>query len=124
MVAVIMMSTSMFHGLLQEIAQALSRKKIDAGYRQQLTDNVLPYIESGNAGLDDDLYDLAYASCYTDDDWRALAEAFETMGGDWQCYQPRPPAESHHSPFEKRNLNAPHQYHDCTNSSPMVSQFL
>lgn len=70
--------------LLQEIAQALSRKKIDAGYRQKLLDNALPYIESGNAGLDDDLYDVAYAACYTDDDWRALAEAFETMGGDWK----------------------------------------
>jgi len=69
--------------LLQEIAQALSRKKIDAGYRQKLLDNALPYIESGNAGLDDDLCDLAYAACYTDNDWRALAEAFETMGGDW-----------------------------------------
>ena len=70
--------------LLQEIAQALSRKKIEATYRQQLLDDVLPYIESGNAGLDDDLYDLAYATCYTDDDWQALAEAFETMGGDWK----------------------------------------
>lgn len=75
-----------FHvsNLLQEIAQALSRKKIEATYRQQLLENVLPYIESGNAGLDDDLYDLAYAACYEDDDWRALAEAFETMGGDWK----------------------------------------
>ena len=74
-----------FHvsSLLHEIAQVLSRKKIDAGYRQKLLDNALPYIESGNAGLDDDLYDLAYAACYTDDDWRALAQAFETMGGEW-----------------------------------------
>ncbi len=74
-----------FHvsSLLQEIAQMLSRKKIDAGYRQKLLDNALPYIESGNAGLDDDLYDLAYAACYTNDDWRALAEAFETMGDNW-----------------------------------------
>lgn len=70
--------------LLQELTQALSRKKIEAAYRQQLLDNVLPYIESGNAGLDDDLYDVAYAACYTDDDWRALAEALETMGGDWK----------------------------------------
>jgi len=75
-----------FHvsSLLQQIAQVLSRKKVDADYRQKLLDNALPYIESGNAGLDDDLYDLAYAACYTDDDWRALAEAFETMGGDWK----------------------------------------
>jgi len=70
--------------LLQEITQALSRKKIEAPYRQQLLDNVLPYIRSGNAGLDDDLYEVAYAACYTDDDWWALAEAFESMGGDWK----------------------------------------
>lgn len=70
--------------LLQEIAQALSRKKVDADYRQKLLDHALPYIESGNAGLDDDLYDLAYAACYTDDDWRALAQTFETMGGNWK----------------------------------------
>lgn len=75
-----------FHvsGLLQQIAQMLSRKKVDADYRQKLLDMVLPYIESGNAGLDDDLYDVAYAACYTNDDWRALAESFETMGGDWK----------------------------------------
>ena len=75
-----------FHvsSLLREIAQTLSRKKTETAYRQQLLDKVLPYIESGNAGLDDDLYDVAYATCYTDDDWRALAEAFETMGGDWK----------------------------------------
>ena len=70
--------------LLQEITQALSRKKIEAPDRQQLLDNVLPYIRSGNAGLDDDLYEVAYAACYTDDDWWALAEAFESMGGDWK----------------------------------------
>lgn len=69
--------------LLQKIALTLSRKKTEAAYRQQLLNNVLPYIESGNAGLDDDLYDVAYAACYIDDDWRALAETFETMGGDW-----------------------------------------
>ncbi|MCU7960692.1 MAG: hypothetical protein KZQ58_12005 [gamma proteobacterium symbiont of Bathyaustriella thionipta] len=74
-----------FHvsSLLQDIAQALSRKKTGAGYRQKLLDNALPYIESGNAGLDDDLYNLAYAACYSDDDWRALAQAFEIMGGNW-----------------------------------------
>lgn len=70
--------------LLQEIARALSRKKIEADYRHELLDSVLPYIESGNAGLDDDLYDVAYATCYTEDDWRALAETLETMGGDWR----------------------------------------
>lgn len=71
--------------LLYEVEQALSRKKIEATYRHQLLDNVLPYIKSGNAGLDDDLYAVAYATCLSDEDWRALAEAFESMGGGWQC---------------------------------------
>ncbi len=70
--------------LLQEITDELSQKKIEAPYRQQLLDDVLPYIQSGQAGLDDDLYDLANATCYSDDDWLVLAEAFETMGGDWK----------------------------------------
>lgn len=70
--------------LLHDIAEVLSRKKIDAGYRQKLLDHALPYIDSGNAGLDDDLYNVAYAACYSEDDWRALAEAFETMGEDWK----------------------------------------
>lgn len=71
-------------GLLHEIEQALSRKKIEADYRHELLNNVLPYIESGNAGLDDALYDVACATCATDGDWRALAESFEAMGGDWR----------------------------------------
>ena len=76
-------------GLLYQIEQRLSQKKIDAGYRRELLDEVLPYIESGNAGLDDPLYDLAYATCYDDNDLRFLAEAFETMAGDWKIKHAR-----------------------------------
>jgi hypothetical protein len=70
--------------LLYEIEQMLSRKKIDAGYRRELLNNVLPYIDSGNAGLDDDLYAVAYAACYDNHDLRLLAEAFEAMQGEWK----------------------------------------
>lgn len=70
--------------LLYEIEQRLSRKKIEAEYRDELLDDVLPYIESSNAGLDDGLYEVAYAACYNDNDLRKLAEAFEMMRGDWQ----------------------------------------
>ncbi len=70
--------------LLYEIEQMLSRKTIDAGYRRELLNSVLPYIDSGNAGLDDDLYALAYAACYNDHDLRLLAEAFESMQGEWK----------------------------------------
>jgi hypothetical protein len=45
---------------------------------------VLPYIKSGNAGMDDILYEVAYAACYDDDDLRTLAQAFETMPGEWK----------------------------------------
>ena len=75
--------------LLYQIEQKLSRKKIDAKYRHELLTNVLPYIESGNAGLDDPLYDLAYATCYDDNDLRFLAESFEAMGGDWKIEHAR-----------------------------------
>jgi len=75
--------------LLYQIEQKLSKKKIDAEYRRELLDNVLPYIESGNAGVDDALYDLAYATCYDDNDLRFLAEAFEAMGGDWKIEHAR-----------------------------------
>jgi hypothetical protein len=75
--------------LLYQIEQKLSRKKIDVEYRHELLTSVLPYIESGNAGLDDPLYDLAYATCYDDNDLRFLAESFETMGGDWKIEHAR-----------------------------------
>ncbi|MEX0827870.1 MAG: hypothetical protein WD005_02855, partial [Haliea sp.] len=29
-------------------------------------------------------YAVAYATCYSNDDWRALAQALEALGGDWQ----------------------------------------
>jgi hypothetical protein len=76
--------------LLYEIEQKLSkRNKIEAVFRHELLDNVLPYIESGNAGLDDALYDVAYATCYDDNDLRTLAEAFERMPGDWKTEHAR-----------------------------------
>jgi hypothetical protein len=58
--------------LLYEIQNRLNEKNIDSEYRQELLNKVLPYIESGNAGLDDQLYDVAYACCYEDADWRQI----------------------------------------------------
>ena len=76
--------------LLYEIEQKLSKKnRIEPRFRHELLDNVLPYIESGNAGLDDALYDVAYATCYDNNDLRALAEAFERMPGDWKTEHAR-----------------------------------
>jgi tetratricopeptide (TPR) repeat protein len=42
----------------------------------------MPYIESGNAGMDDMLYEVAYGTCRDKDDWRYFAECLETMGKD------------------------------------------
>jgi len=70
-------------GLLYEISEALGKKKVSREYRQNLLDEVLPYIRSGNAGLDDDLYDAAYAACFDNEDLRDLAERFEAIGRSW-----------------------------------------
>ncbi len=71
-------------GLLFEIQKKLDGKDVPAEYRYDLIDNLLPYIESSNAGLDDELYGVAYATCYNDDDWRSLAEALENMQDKWK----------------------------------------
>ncbi len=69
--------------LLYELFEKLRKNKTPAEYREELLDEVLPYIRSGNAGMDDALYDVAYAACYTHEDLRALAERFEALGRDW-----------------------------------------
>ena len=46
------------YGCEKEKKSYLAGKNIDSKYRQELIDEVLPYIESGNAGLDDQLYDV------------------------------------------------------------------
>jgi hypothetical protein len=71
------------YDLLYELSKRLQENKIPRKYRQELLDEVLPYIHSGNAGLDDALYDVAYATCYDEEDLRGLAERFEEIGRDW-----------------------------------------
>jgi hypothetical protein len=70
-------------GLLSEITDKLDSKKASADFRTDLLNNVLPYIRSANAGLDDSLYDVAYACCYNNNDLRQLAGYFAEMGRDW-----------------------------------------
>lgn len=69
--------------LMYDIQQKLGGKKIEEKIRWQLLDEVLPFIKSANAGLDDPLYDLAYAACYSDEDWRRLALALEAINKEW-----------------------------------------
>jgi len=70
-------------GLMHDIQRKLAGKQIEEKVRRQLLDEVLPFIKSCNAGLDDPLYDLAYATCYINEDWRRLAQALEAMNRDW-----------------------------------------
>ena len=75
--------------LLYQIRTQLDSKKVESGHRREILDQVLPFIESGNAGMDDPLYDVAYAACYDDSELRKLAEAFEAMPGDWKATNAR-----------------------------------
>ena len=76
-------------GLLDQIRTQLDSKKVGSDHRREILDRVLPFIESGNAGMDDMLYEVAYAACYDDSDLRGLAEAFEVMQGDWELTNAR-----------------------------------
>jgi tetratricopeptide (TPR) repeat protein len=69
--------------LLYELSEKLRKNKFPGKYRQEILDEILPYIQSGNAGMDDALYEAAYAACYDDDDLRDLAERFEATGRNW-----------------------------------------
>jgi hypothetical protein len=76
-------TTDLAAELLDQIRERLDSKKVDVDHRREILDRVLPYIKSGNAGLDDLLYEVAYAACYDDEDLRGLAEAFEAMNNAW-----------------------------------------
>jgi len=75
--------------LLDQIRTQLNSKKVGSDHRSEILDRALPFIESGNAGMDDLLYEVAYAACYDDSDLRGLAEAFEVMKGDWKIANAR-----------------------------------
>lgn len=75
--------------LLSQVQERLNAHNVDFDFRQELLDLVLPFIESSNAGLDDMLYDVAYATCYDDDGLRALAQDFEAMKGEWNTVHAR-----------------------------------
>ena len=70
--------------LLYEIQKKLETKKVEFEYRREILEQLLPYIRSGNAGLDDLLDDVAFATCYDDDDLRNLAESYEVMQNEWK----------------------------------------
>ncbi len=67
---------------LHELSEHLRENRVSLHTREQLRDEVLGYIEDRNSGMDDSLYELAFAACYTDDDLRVLAQRFEPLD-DW-----------------------------------------
>lgn len=68
---------------LSQMEELLKEKEISKEERIALVEEVLPFIHSGNAGMDDSLYDVVYAACKDHEDWRHLAESFEKIGEDW-----------------------------------------
>ena len=75
--------------LLDQIRERLESQKVDADSRQEILEVTLPFIKSGNAGMDDMLYDIAYATCYDDGDLRSLAQDFEAMNSEWKTAHAR-----------------------------------
>jgi hypothetical protein len=71
------------YDLLAEIAGKLAEGQVPAEDRGALLDEVIPYIASRNSGMEDSLYDVAYAACYNDEDLRDLARRFEAMEQSW-----------------------------------------
>ena len=69
--------------LLYELFTKLKKCHLTSDDRRLLLEKVLPYIRSGNAGMDDALYDVAYAACSDNEDWRYLAQRLEGLGKDW-----------------------------------------
>lgn len=69
--------------LLVQIQEKLATGRIEGEIRRELLEEVLPFIKTGNAGLDDELYAMAFAACYETDDWRYLAQSFEAMQKEW-----------------------------------------
>jgi hypothetical protein len=69
--------------LLYNLVQKLQKGNAPRDYRRRLLDEVIPYIKSGNAGMDDPLYEIAYATCRDKEDWRNLAGCLEAIGEEW-----------------------------------------
>jgi len=68
---------------LYDLAKKLDSDKIQRETRQEILEEVLPFIKSENSGMVDELYDIAYAACRTRDERLYLAQSFETLGPDW-----------------------------------------
>jgi tetratricopeptide (TPR) repeat protein len=69
--------------LLGQIREKLADGNVSHEVRRELLEEILPFIKSGNAGFDDELYDTAYTACREEAEWRWLACSFEAIRKDW-----------------------------------------
>ena len=69
--------------LLYDLSEKLKKKGIPKECRRDMVEEVLPYLKSRNSGMEDALYEVAYAACHDDEDWRNLAERLESLPEDW-----------------------------------------
>ena len=69
--------------LLFDLAEKLKKAKIPRDDRRLFLEKALPYIQGGNAGMDDQLYALAYAACRDAEDHRHFARRLEDVGSHW-----------------------------------------
>ena len=69
--------------VLHQLMEVLEELTLDEEDREDLLDEVISYIKSGNAGMDDILYDIASATCKNDGDLRELAKRFENLDQHW-----------------------------------------
>ena len=75
--------------VLHQLMEVLEELTLDEEDREDLLDEVISYIKSGNAGMDDNLYDIAYATCKNDGDLRELAKRFENLDQHWSLEHAR-----------------------------------
>lgn len=74
---------------LDELAERVREGTVPREDRRALLDELLPYIASRNSGMEDQLYDVAYAACHDDEDLRDLAARLERLGQDWSLEHAR-----------------------------------
>ena len=67
--------------LLYQLVRTLEEGPILEDDRAYLLDELIPFIRSGNSGMEDSLYDVAYAACQTNDSLRLCRAARATRGG-------------------------------------------
>ncbi len=68
---------------LYELQQELEDVTLSDEDRNDLLDDVITYIMGGNSGIDDSLYNIAYAASQNEEQLRDLAKRFEELKQDW-----------------------------------------